>query len=62
MSEIEQKIAVLESEIKRQRTTLQIFAVVFFFSLLTKFSLQMKYDRVLEFLEELIRLITLLVS
>ena len=62
MSEIEQKIAVLESKIKRQRLTLQIFTIVLSFSTLTSFSLRMKFDRMLYLLEELIHLTTLLVN
>ncbi|MBC8581360.1 hypothetical protein [Zhenhengia yiwuensis] len=62
MEEIDKKIAVLESKIKRQRITLSIFTVAVFFSTITSFSLRMKFDRLLDLLEEVVRLTTLLVN
>lgn len=62
MEEIDKKIAVLESKIKRQRITLSMFTVVVFFSTITSFSLRMKFDRLLDLLEEVVRLTTFLVN
>ena len=62
MEEIDKKIAVLESKIKRQQITLSMFTVVVFFSTITSFSLRMKFDRLLDLLEEVVRLTTLLVN
>ena len=62
MEEIDKKIVVLESKIKRQRITLSMFTVVVFFSTITSFSLRMKFDRLLDLLEEVVRLTTLLVN
>lgn len=62
MLEIEQKIAVLESKLQRQQITLRIFTVAVLFSTLTNFSLQGKFNRMLDILEEIICLLTLLVN
>ena len=62
MLDIDPKIAALEAKIKRQQITLNIFIVAVFFSALTSFSLRMKFDRMLDLLEELIRLTALLVN
>ena len=62
MEEIDKKIAVLESKIKRQRITLSIFTVAVLFSTLTSFSLIEKYNRMLDILEDIIRLLTLLAN
>lgn len=62
MLEIEQKIAVLESKLQRQQITLRIFTVAVLFSTLTNFSLQGKFNRMLDILEEIICLLTLLAN
>lgn len=62
MVEIDKKIAALESKLQRQRITLQIFTVAVLFSTLTSFSLRMKFDRMLDILEEVIHLLTLLIN
>lgn len=62
MVEIDKKIAALESKLQRQRITLQIFTVVVLFSTLTSFSLIEKYNRMLDILEDIIRLLTLLAN
>lgn len=62
MSEIEQKIAALESKLQRQRITLAIFAVSVLFTTLTSFSLIEKFNRMLGILEEIIRLLTFLTN
>lgn len=62
MVEIDKKIAALESKLQRQRITLQIFTVAVLFSTLTSFSLIEKYNRMLDILEDIIRLLTLLAN
>lgn len=62
MDKIDKKIADLEAKLQRQRITLSIFAVTVLFTTLTNFSLQGKFNRMLDILEEIIHFLALLTN
>ena len=62
MDKIDKKIADLEAKLQRQRIALSIFAVTVLFTTLTNFSLQGKFNRMLDILEEIIHFLALLTN
>lgn len=62
MSEIDKKIAALESKLQRQQITLSIFSVAVLFATLTNISLIDKFNRMLDILEEIIHFLALLTN
>lgn len=62
MTDIDKKIAALESKLQRQRITLSIFAVSVIFTTLINIGLIDKFNRMLDILEEIIHFLALLTN